>query len=54
MMGLCSWSTTRDNGGVRIEPATEGDVSGWHTSSGAAYRRGGEIGHFGCNGQWPT
>jgi hypothetical protein len=28
MMGLCSWLSTRDSGGVRIEPATEGDVSG--------------------------
>jgi hypothetical protein len=32
---------------VQIEPAMEGNVDMWYTSSGAAYRHGGwEIGHF--------
>jgi hypothetical protein len=33
--------------GIRIEPVREGKISGWHTSSGAVYGRGGgEIGWF--------
>jgi hypothetical protein len=31
---------------IRIEPATEGNVGGRHTSLGAAYKQGGEIGRF--------
>jgi hypothetical protein len=41
--------------GVRIEPTTEGNVGGRHTSTGVSYMRGGgEIGGVGVwySGEW--